>query len=93
MTTHRDSPLPPRRRPGPKPRGRTVVPLTITVTPAQRATLEVLADAQKSSISIVARRLIEAGLVAGNLISSLIRIGALRRTDAKETPIPAPLPH
>ncbi len=92
MTVHRDSPTPPRRRPGPKPRGRTVVPLTITVTPAQRAELEALADAQKSSVSTVVRRLIAAGLAARSLLSSLIRIGVLRRTTPTEDPVPAPPP-
>ena len=37
MTITHDGRSPPKRRPGPKPRGRTVVPLTITVTHAQRA--------------------------------------------------------
>jgi len=59
---------PPKRRPGPKPRGRTVVPLTFTLTPVQRAALEVLADAEKSSISTVVRRFIAAGLAAGTLL-------------------------
>ena len=44
MTIPHDGHGPPRRRPGPKPRGRTVVPLTITVTHAQRAGLEARAD-------------------------------------------------
>jgi len=93
MTAYREPLRPAKHRPGPKPRGRTVVPLTITVTPAQRAALEVMADAQKSSISVVARRLMETGLVAGSLISSLIKIGVLRRTVPTEGPTPAPLPH
>ncbi len=92
MTVPRDLPPAPKRRPGPKPRGRTVIPLTITVTPAQRAALEVMADAQKSSISVVARRLIVAGLAAGSLISSLIKIGVLRRTGTTEAAAPAPPP-
>ena len=65
MTAARDEPSPPRRRPGPKPRGRTVVPLTITVTPAQRTALEARADAEQSSISTIVRRFIAAGLATG----------------------------
>ena len=65
MTTTQDGRSPPRRRPGPKPRGRTVVPLTITVTHAQRAGLEARADAEKSSISTVVRRFVAAGLATG----------------------------
>lgn len=34
MTISPDGHAPPKRRPGPKPRGRTVVPLTIAVTHA-----------------------------------------------------------
>ncbi len=60
-----DGHVPARRRPGPKPRGRTVVPLTITVTHAQRAGLGAMADRQKSSVSTVVRRFIAAGLAAG----------------------------
>ena len=87
MTTIQDDRSPPRRRPGPKPRGRTVVPLTITVTHAQRAGLEVLADTEKSSISTIVRRFVAAGLAAGSLLglfilSSLIEITILRRTGA-----------
>ncbi len=55
---------PPPRRPGPKARGRTVLPLTITITPAQRAALEGLADARRVSISTVIRQFIAAGLAA-----------------------------
>ena len=55
----------PKSRPGPKPRGRTVVPLTITVTHAQRAGLEARADMEQTSISTVVRRFIAAGLAAG----------------------------
>ncbi len=58
----RDSRSLPKRRPGPKPRGRTVVPLTITVTHAQRAGLETLADTEKISISTIVRRFVAAGL-------------------------------
>ena len=68
MTIVRDGPAPSRHRPGPKPRGRTVVPLTITVTPVQRTALEVLADSEQSSISKVVRRFIAAGLAAGGLL-------------------------
>ena len=62
MTTLQDGRSPPRRRPGPKPRGRTVIPLTITVTHAQRAALEGLADVQAISISAVVRQFIITGL-------------------------------
>ncbi len=81
MTTTKDDRSPPRRRPGPKPRGRTVVPLTITVTHAQRAALETLADAEKGSISTVVRRFITAGLVVGALLilSTLLDSAAPRR--------------
>lgn len=57
-------PAPSRRRPGPKARGRSVVPLTITVTPAQRAALEELADARRVSISAVIRQFIVERLAA-----------------------------
>ena len=62
MTTLQDGRSPPRRRPGPKPRGRTVIPLKITVTHAQRAALEGLADVQAISISAVVRQFIITGL-------------------------------
>ncbi len=62
-TTSEESPQP-QRRSGPKARGRTVAPLTITITPAQRAALEERADAQRVSISTVIRQFIAAGLVA-----------------------------
>ncbi|MGI8858224.1 MAG: hypothetical protein ACR2JW_20985 [Thermomicrobiales bacterium] len=52
----------PKGRPGPKPRGRSVVPLTITVTRAQRSALELLADVQQRSISAVVRQFIADGL-------------------------------
>lgn len=55
---------PPKGRPGPKPRGRSVVPLTITVTIAQRASLIALADAQRSSISAIVRQFLVIGLAA-----------------------------
>jgi hypothetical protein len=59
-----DGPTPVRGRPGPKPRGRSVVPLTITVTPVQRAALSELAAVEKTSVSAVARRFITTGLAA-----------------------------
>jgi hypothetical protein len=52
----------PRRHPGPKPRGRTVVPVQTTITPDQRAALEALADAQECSISAIIRQMIDTGL-------------------------------
>lgn len=64
MGTSPNGSSPPLRRPGPKARGRTVVPLTITITPAQRAALEELADVRRVSISTVIRRFIAAGLAA-----------------------------
>ncbi|MDQ2784270.1 MAG: hypothetical protein M3Y58_04625 [Chloroflexota bacterium] len=81
MTTIQGDRSPPRRRPGPKPRGRTVVPLTITVTHAQRAGLEARADMEKSSISTVVRRFVAAGLAASGLfaLSALIEIAIVRR--------------
>src|SRR6478609_12004591 len=84
MTTTQDGRSPPRRRPGPKPRGRTVVPLTITVTHAQRAGLEARADMEQSSISTIVRRFIAAGLAAGGLIvvSILIETIIARRSGA-----------
>jgi hypothetical protein len=65
MTTTHDGRSPPKGRPGPKPRGRTVVPMTITVTHAQRAGLEARADLEKSSISTIVRRFVAAGLATG----------------------------
>lgn len=62
MTSFYDGSAPPKGRPGPKPRGRSVVPLTITVTIAQRTSLIALADVQTSSISATVRRFIIAGL-------------------------------
>jgi hypothetical protein len=84
MTTTQDGRSPPRRRPGPKPRGRTVVPLTITVTHAQRADLEARADAEKSSISTIVRRFVAAGLAASGLciLAALIELAATRRCGA-----------
>ncbi len=87
MVTTLDGHAPPKRRPGPKPWGRTVVPLTITVTHAQRAELEVRADAERTSISTVVRRFVAAGLAAGGLfglflVSTLIEIFLLRRNGA-----------
>jgi len=78
---------PPKRRPGPKPRGRTVVPLTITVTHAQRAELEVRADSERATISTVVRRFVAAGLAASVLfglfvVATLIEI-------ARASPVPS----
>jgi hypothetical protein len=77
----------PKSRPGPKARGRTVVPLTITVTHAQRAELEARADSERSSISTIVRRFVAAGLAAGGLVilAALIDITIARRsgTDAR----------
>jgi hypothetical protein len=64
MRTPSDGPTPVRGRPGPKPRGRSVVPLTITITPVQRAALVELAAAEKTSVSAIARRFITTGLAA-----------------------------
>jgi hypothetical protein len=88
MTTPRDGPARPRRRPGPKPRGRTVIPLTITVTHAQRTALDALADAEKSSISMVVRRFIAAGPAAGGLfiLTALIETTITHRTGATKEP-------
>ncbi len=74
----------PKGRPGPKPRGRTVVPLTITITHAQRAGLEARADLEKSSISTVVRRFVAAGLAAGGLVilAAVIDIAVARRIGA-----------
>jgi hypothetical protein len=84
MTTTLDGQSPPKRRPGPKPRGRTVVPLTITVTHAQRAGLEARADAQQCSISTIVRRFVAAGLAASGLfiLSALIEIACAHRVGA-----------
>jgi hypothetical protein len=92
----RDGPSPRKGRPGPKPRGRTVVPLTITVTHTQRAALEARADAQQCSISTIVRQFVAAGLAAGGLlglmgITTVHRIGRIRSS----CPIARPrgLPH
>lgn len=87
MTISLDGRAPPKRRPGPKPRGRTVVPLTITVTHAQRAGLEARAEMEKSSISTIVRRFVAAGLAAGGLfglfiLAALIEITIARRPGA-----------
>ncbi len=87
MTIPRDGSTRPKGHPGPKPWGRTVVPLTITVTHAQRAELEAWADAEQVSISTVVRRFVAAGLAAGGLfglflVSTLIEIFLLRRNGA-----------
>ena len=95
MPTTSDGRVPPtgqsraKGRPGPKPRGRTVVPLTITVTPAQRDALEAMADSEKTSISAVIRRFIAVGLAVVGLyvITALIEITIARHTDReKEAP-------
>ncbi len=88
MTLSHDGRAPPKRRPGPKPRGRTVVPLTITVTHAQRAELEARADSERSSISTIVRRFIAAGLAAGGLIilSALIETTTTHRIGATKEP-------
>lgn len=83
MTAIPDGRAPPKGRPGPKPRGRTVVPLTITVTHAQRAGLEARADAERVSISTIVRRFVAAGLAAGGLfglfvVSALIELAVMR---------------
>jgi len=88
MATTPEGRSPPRRRPGPKPWGRTVVPLTITVTHAQRAELEVRADTERTSISTVVRRFVAAGLAAGILFglftfTALIEIAPICRTGAR----------
>jgi len=58
-------PIPQGRR-GPKPRGRTVTPLTITVTTAQRIALDAIADRQQRSISAVVREFIAVGIAASS---------------------------
>jgi len=63
--------------------------LTITVTHAQRAELEVRADSEKSSISTVVRRFVAAGLAAGILfglfiLTALIETTITRRSSANE---------
>jgi hypothetical protein len=93
MTTPSDGRSPPKRRPGPKARGRTVVPLTITITHAQRAALEARADMEKSSISTIVRRFVAAGLAASGLflfstsiaLTIARRCGAVARRAAKES--------
>ncbi len=65
----RDGPSRPKGRPGPKPWGRSVVPLTITVTHAQRAALEARADAEEVSISTIVRRFVATGLTDGELLN------------------------
>ncbi len=74
----------PKGRPGPKPRGRKVVALTITVTHAQRAELEARADRENSSISTIVRRFVAAGLAASGLciVSALIDVVLACRTGA-----------
>jgi len=64
MTISRDRVTLSKGRPGPRPRGRTVIPLTIAVTPAQRLSLKAVADVQKTSISAIVRQLIVAELAA-----------------------------
>ena len=87
VTTHTPVGLaPPKRRPGPKPRGRTVVPLTITVTPTQRAQLEARADKEQSSISTVVRRFVAAGLAASGLFSLFGLAALVAFVRARPTP-------
>jgi len=88
MTVSRDGPAPSKRRPGPKPRGRSVVPLTITVTPVQRAALEARADVEQRSISAVVREFINAGLAPGTLfiLFALIVITIARPFGATKEP-------
>ncbi len=83
MTTTPDGRPPPKNRPGPKPRGRTVVPLTITVTHAQRIALEARADTEQVSISTIVRRFVALGLAAGGLFVFLVLIAI---TTARRTP-------
>lgn len=68
MASPRDGLVLLKSRPGPKPRGRSVVPLTITVTWAQRTALEALADVQQRSISAVVRQFIAAGFAADSAV-------------------------
>jgi len=93
MSITSDALSPPKRRPGPKPRGRSVVPLTITVTPAQRAALEARADAEQRSISAVVREFISVGLAPGTLfiLSAFIAIALACRTGQR--PRRAARPH
>ncbi len=89
MSIVHDGRAAPKRRPGPKPRGRTVIPLTITVTHAQRAGLEARADMEKSSISTVVRRFVAAGLAASVLfglfiLAALIEIALARPVPSEE---------
>ncbi len=67
MTIPRDGPTRPKGRPGPKPWGRTVVPLTITVTHAQRAALEARAGREQVSVSTVIRAFVATGLAGGEV--------------------------
>jgi len=67
MTTARDDPGILKRKPGPRPRGRTVLPLTIAVTMAQRALLDGIAARECTTVSAVVRRLIVAGLAASEV--------------------------
>ncbi len=95
MTIPHDEPTRPKGRPGPKPRERTVVPLTITVTHAQRTAVEALADTERSSISTIVRRFVAAGLGAGALfglfvLSALIEITRVRRLGTINGPIRTP---
>ena len=76
----------PKRRHGPKPRGRTVVALTITVTPAQRAELEARADAEKRSISTIVRRFVAAGLAASGLFGLFGLAALVAFVRARPTP-------
>jgi hypothetical protein len=53
-----------KRNPGPKPGGRKVAPLTVTIPPAQKAALEALADERGCSISEIVRQFVADGLAA-----------------------------
>lgn len=64
-----------------------MVPLTITVTPAQRTALKTMADVQHISISAMIRQFIEIGLATSALyvLTALIEITITRCTDAEES--------
>lgn len=73
----------------PKPWGRTVVPLTITVTHAQRAELEVRANTERTSISTMVRRFVAAGLAAGGLFGLFILAASIAIVRARPVPLRA----
>jgi hypothetical protein len=83
---HRRGALRRKGRPGPKPRGRTVIPLTITVTHAQRAALEVRADTERTSISTIVRRFVAVGLAADGLFGLFILAAPIAIAQARPTP-------